>query len=314
MANMQMDMNRFYARHYELTKDLMNNVNNKIGRFIRYNIILQSIQEYKQIANNIRISQDGTGVRITNYRGGYLTFNPASRNAIYLTEKTDPEWKYFIRILNRKFYEGRNLYNAYLEKVKELCQVDICDCCGKSQDILNINDYGICNCWCSNCGNLYRECGCNKEDNINVKLLIKKFPIDAYDVKVEYITTTKMMIKGKEINSNKARIFRNSQAIVYCDITGHSFRGENYEYFKYLNSITDGLSEFSDELILLNINLRNELIDEMPYLTETPDYEECCVCYDIINTKTKNCNHSLCKTCVNALRGQKKCPLCRGGL
>lgn len=315
MANMTMNLQpkitrEYLLREYELSKDVMNNVNNQIGKNIRFNIILQAIQEYKLINPYLRISKENNGIRITNERGAYIIFNSKCKNSIYLTEKTDPNWKYFIRILNKKFYEGRNMYNAYLEKVKELCKYNnLCDCCGKSKIILENAE--ICNCWC-NCGELYRECDCGRDGDLKIKLLVKKIPIDDYAEKVEYVGNTNMMIKGKEINSNKSRIFRNTQAIVYCDITGHYFR-ENYEEINYLGEICDGLIDFNLELKEINDILKNELIDNMPYLNKTPDYEECCVCYEVVNTKTKRCSHNLCKKCVDKLR-RKECPMCRKGL
>jgi hypothetical protein len=318
MANMTMNLQpeitrKYLLREYELIKDVMNNVNNQIGKNIRFNIILQAIQEYKQIEPSLRISNEKDGIRITNERGGYryIIFSSICNSSIiYLSEKTDPNWKNFIRILNKKFYEGRNMYNAYLEKVKELCKYNnLCDCCGKSKIILNNTE--ICNCWC-NCGELYRECDCGREDDLKIKLLVKALPLNDYAEKVEYITSTKMMLKGKEINSNKSRIFRNTQAIVYCDITGHYFR-ENYEENNYLSEICDGLIEFNIELKELNDILKNELIDNMPYLNKTPDYGECCVCYEVVNTKTKRCSHNLCNNCVNRLK-RKECPMCRGRL
>jgi len=316
---------RYYKRNFERCKDIFNNVNNEIGRKLRFNSILQAIQEYKQINPSLRIIKElGFGdeiitlTKIVGNREALIRFSILGKNAIYLSEKTDPNWKEFIKILNRKFYEGRNLYNAYLEKVKEICGIrDSCDCCGKSQDISNINDYDeLCVCWCNICKVNYKKCRCYKADDeelndLKVKLLIRKLPLE-YDVKVEYVGNTKMMIKGKEMNSSKARIFRNTQAIVYADITGFKFI-DGVEYYNYISNITDKLIEFNLELKELNTILINEIIDDCPYLNEAPNYEECCVCYEIVNTKTKKCSHILCKKCVDKLRN-KNCPICRRGL
>lgn len=38
--------------------------------------------------------------------------------------------------------------------------IDICDACLKSRARNFPNIYGLCNCWCSGCGDLYRECEC----------------------------------------------------------------------------------------------------------------------------------------------------------
>ena len=38
-----------------------------------------------------------------------------------------------------------------------------CDCCNKSREVNFPNEYGICNCWCSQCSYiLYRDCFCNE--------------------------------------------------------------------------------------------------------------------------------------------------------
>jgi hypothetical protein len=244
-------------------------------------MILEAIKRYKQNTNDtlrFRVADDNSSIIM--YKGGReLVFTKSCeyRAPLKLSEKTDPDWTKFIRILNATFYEKQGMYSAYLERVSELCE----------DDDIYVN-------MCAN-------------------LIVKKVPL-AYSINnedIEYISTTRMMIKGYQIGLNdKPRIFRNTDAIVLCDIVNH-YVSNSPQYLQYTERVLEGLVEFRDDLTALNQILLDEINEVEPPLILNGEMNECPVCYENTNKKTR-CNHPLCDNCFNQLPGQKKCPLCRG--
>ena len=41
---------------------------------------------------------------------------------------------------------------------KSITITNSCDCCCKSWNIEKPNEFGVCECFCSNCGKNYRDC------------------------------------------------------------------------------------------------------------------------------------------------------------
>lgn len=83
--------------------------------------------------------------------------------------------------------------------------------------------------------------------------------------------------------------------------------------------------EFSESQIGDMINIINELIPRLkfnkltgmiqdyiePFGSSFVDGEQCCVCYEMTMTKTKMCNHYICRMCFQQLRQNFVCPMCR---
>lgn len=321
MANF--NANLFYRRQFMLNEDVFNLQNKNISYELRYNMILEAIKRYKQNTNDtLRFTVDYNYIIM--YKGeSDLRFTRSCeyRPPLKLSEKKNPEWSEFIRILNATFYEKKGIYSAYLAKMTELCEDNennVCGGCMKSYDVNNPNELGFCNCWCDRCNKPFRGCKCYKvRSKMCANLMVKKVPLAfTYDNEgIEYVSTTKMMIKGQQSGLNdKPRIFRNIDAIVMCEFGNHNLQYYSAEYLEYTERVLDGLIEFREDLIALNQILLNEINEVESPLIENAEITECPVCYENTNKRTRTCNHSLCDNCFNRLPGQKKCPLCRNVL
>lgn len=285
-GSIALNKTKLYKRLYELTQDCFINLNNKIACEIRFNIILQAILRYRTKSNDnlrFRIKEDTSIIIYKGWRELVLTKGCKYRAPLILCEKKMPYWSEFIKILNATFYEkSEEMYFDYLRRATELCEDD----------------------------NLY--------PNMSVNLLVKPTPIE-YSVskKVDYVSTTKMMIKGYETgrNGDRNRIFRNVDCIVYCEMDNH-YISEDERYIQYTNRVIDGLKNINEEYNDLNKVLIYELknlVGEIPLLGCDGNLTECCVCYEDTLNKTW-CKHPLCGECYNKMPKPKKCPMCRSGL
>ena len=84
-------------------------------------------------------------------------------------------------------------------------------------------------------------------------------------------------------------------------------------------------SEFTESQIGEMIGIINNIVPRLkfnkltgmlheytePFGFNFVDGEQCCVCYEMTTTKTKVCNHYICRLCFQNLRQSFICPMCR---
>ena len=84
-------------------------------------------------------------------------------------------------------------------------------------------------------------------------------------------------------------------------------------------------SEFTESQIGEMIGIINNLVPRLkfnkltgmlheytePFGFNFVDGEQCCVCYEMTTTKTKQCNHYICRLCFQNLQQSFICPMCR---
>ena len=88
-------------------------------------------------------------------------------------------------------------------------------------------------------------------------------------------------------------------------------RGENNEFS--ISQITDMIGIINNLVPRLKFNKLTGMLQEYiePFGNNFVDAEQCCVCYEMTMTKTKNCNHYICRLCFQQLRQNFICPMCR---
>ena len=73
----------------------------------------------------------------------------------------------------------------------------------------------------------------------------------------------------------------------------------------------DFIMKHRDKLII-ELLKRNPFVDFKTYLKQVDNEDECCVCYDKVNTVTITCNHRLCSSCaISCMKESDICPCCR---
>ena len=88
-------------------------------------------------------------------------------------------------------------------------------------------------------------------------------------------------------------------------------KGENNEFS--ISQITDMIGIINNLVPRLKFNKLSGMLQEYtePFGDNFVDAEQCCVCYEMTMTKTKICNHYICRLCFQQLRQNFICPLCR---
>jgi hypothetical protein len=88
-------------------------------------------------------------------------------------------------------------------------------------------------------------------------------------------------------------------------------KGENNEFTE--SQIHEMLVIINDIASKLKFDKLSGTLQEYvePFGNNFIDGEQCCVCYELTMTKTKMCNHYICRTCFQQLRQNFICPICR---
>ena len=77
--------------------------------------------------------------------------------------------------------------------------------------------------------------------------------------------------------------------------------------------IRDMIGIINDLVPKLKFNKLTGMLQEYiePFDGAFADGDQCCVCYEITSTKTKRCNHYICRLCFQQLKENFVCPMCR---
>lgn len=88
-------------------------------------------------------------------------------------------------------------------------------------------------------------------------------------------------------------------------------KGENNEFTE--SQIGEMINIIKNLLPNLKFNKLTGMLQEYiePFGASFVDGEQCCVCYEMTTTKTKMCNHYICRLCFQQLRQNFVCPMCR---
>lgn len=88
-------------------------------------------------------------------------------------------------------------------------------------------------------------------------------------------------------------------------------RGDNNEFSEY--QVGEMIRLINDLVPRLKFDKLTGCLQEYiePFGNHFIDGEQCCVCYELTMTKTKMCNHYICRSCFQQLRQSFICPICR---
>ena len=88
-------------------------------------------------------------------------------------------------------------------------------------------------------------------------------------------------------------------------------KNANHEFTE--SQINEMIVIINDLIPQLKFNKLTGMLQEYiePFGNSFSDSDQCCVCYELTMTKTKLCNHYICRLCFQKLRQNFTCPMCR---